>query len=88
MAEADIQEPPLAGLQQEPESSRDVARIGAGRSNESLRELFEQEENDLYTKLAQLPRTAVVRKVNDLIKRARLAKVLQIQTNPNICCIQ
>eukprot|EP00929_Paragymnodinium_shiwhaense_P112137 TRINITY_DN80390_c0_g1_i1.p1 TRINITY_DN80390_c0_g1~~TRINITY_DN80390_c0_g1_i1.p1 ORF type:complete len:633 (+),score=155.93 TRINITY_DN80390_c0_g1_i1:210-2108(+) len=43
--------------------------------NENLRELFEQEENDLYTKLAQLPRTATVRKVNDLIKRARLAKV-------------
>jgi len=33
------------------------------------------EENDLYTRIAQLPRTASVRKVNDLIKRARLAKV-------------
>eukprot|EP00931_Biecheleriopsis_adriatica_P050186 TRINITY_DN29044_c0_g1_i1.p1 TRINITY_DN29044_c0_g1~~TRINITY_DN29044_c0_g1_i1.p1 ORF type:complete len:533 (-),score=118.50 TRINITY_DN29044_c0_g1_i1:173-1771(-) len=43
--------------------------------NEKLRELFEQEANDLYTKIAQLPRTASVRKVNDLIKRARLAKV-------------
>eukprot|EP00442_Polarella_glacialis_P054153 CAMPEP_0115140116 /NCGR_PEP_ID=MMETSP0227-20121206/58728_1 /TAXON_ID=89957 /ORGANISM="Polarella glacialis, Strain CCMP 1383" /LENGTH=332 /DNA_ID=CAMNT_0002548181 /DNA_START=141 /DNA_END=1137 /DNA_ORIENTATION=+ len=43
--------------------------------NENLRELFEKEENDLYTRIAQLPRTASVRKVNDLIKRARLAKV-------------
>ncbi|CAE7691077.1 Ehd1 [Symbiodinium microadriaticum] len=43
--------------------------------NEKLRELFEQEENDLYTKIAQLPRSASLRKVNDLIKRARLAKV-------------
>jgi hypothetical protein len=37
--------------------------------------LFEKEENDLYTKLSQLPHNAAVRKVNDLIKRARLAKV-------------
>mmetsp|Transcript_104084 Transcript_104084/g.293507 ORF Transcript_104084/g.293507 Transcript_104084/m.293507 type:complete len:538 (+) Transcript_104084:148-1761(+) len=59
----------------------EVSRVYVGSywdeplKNESLRELFEQEENDLYTKLAQLPRTATVRKVNDLIKRARLAKV-------------
>jgi len=39
------------------------------------RKLFESEENDLYTALAQLPRSAAVRKLNDLIKRARLAKV-------------
>eukprot|EP00930_Biecheleria_cincta_P042739 TRINITY_DN2940_c0_g1_i1.p1 TRINITY_DN2940_c0_g1~~TRINITY_DN2940_c0_g1_i1.p1 ORF type:complete len:527 (+),score=86.20 TRINITY_DN2940_c0_g1_i1:67-1647(+) len=44
--------------------------------NDEQRRLFESEENDLYTNLAQLPRTAAVRKLNDLIKRARLVKVL------------
>merc|ERR1712151_992474 len=43
--------------------------------NDEQRRLFESEENDLYTVLAQLPRSAAVRKLNDLIKRARLAKV-------------
>lgn len=43
--------------------------------NDEMRRLFESEENDLYTNLAQLPRSAAVRKLNDLIKRARLAKV-------------
>merc|ERR1719343_1911690 len=59
----------------------EVSRVFVGSywdeplKNENLRELFEQEENDLYTRIAQLPRSAAVRKVNDLIKRARLAKV-------------
>ncbi|CAK0872982.1 unnamed protein product [Prorocentrum cordatum] len=59
----------------------EVSRVYVGSfwdeplKNEHLRELFEQEENDLYTQIAQLPRTSAVRKVNDLIKRARLAKV-------------
>lgn len=59
----------------------EVSRVYVGSfwdeplKNENLRELFEQEENDLYTKMAQLPRTAAIRKVNDLIKRARLARV-------------
>merc|ERR1719343_820238 len=44
-------------------------------SNDEQRRLFESEENDLYTHLAQLPRSAAVRKLNDLIKRVRLAKV-------------
>merc|ERR1719291_779681 len=44
-------------------------------ANDEQRKLFESEENDLYTALAQLPRGAAVRKLNDLIKRARLAKV-------------
>merc|ERR1719434_479717 len=44
-------------------------------TNDEQRRLFESEENDLYTSLAQLPRGAAVRKLNDLIKRARLAKV-------------
>eukprot|EP00928_Gymnodinium_smaydae_P031595 TRINITY_DN23147_c0_g1_i1.p1 TRINITY_DN23147_c0_g1~~TRINITY_DN23147_c0_g1_i1.p1 ORF type:complete len:531 (-),score=125.56 TRINITY_DN23147_c0_g1_i1:203-1795(-) len=43
--------------------------------NDEQRRLFESEENDLYTHLAQLPRSAATRKLNDLIKRARLAKV-------------
>lgn len=43
--------------------------------NDEQRKLFESEENDLYTNLAQLPRSAAIRKLNDLIKRARLAKV-------------
>ncbi|CAE8705606.1 unnamed protein product [Polarella glacialis] len=43
--------------------------------NDEQRKLFESEENDLYTCLAQLPRSAALRKLNDLIKRARLAKV-------------
>ncbi|CAK9105878.1 unnamed protein product [Durusdinium trenchii] len=59
----------------------EVARVYVGSfwdqplKNEKLRELFEQEEKDLYTRIAQLPRSASLRKVNDLIKRARLAKV-------------
>jgi EH domain-containing protein 1 len=44
-------------------------------TNDEQRRLFESEENDLYTAIAQLPRSAAVRKLNDLIKRARLAKV-------------
>lgn len=43
--------------------------------HDEQRKLFESEENDLYTHLAQLPRSAAVGKLNDLIKRARLAKV-------------
>jgi len=43
--------------------------------NDEQRKLFESEENDLYTMLSQLPRGAAVRKLNDLIKRARLSKV-------------
>jgi len=43
--------------------------------NDEQRRLFESEQNDLCTALAQLPASAAVRKLNDLIKRARLAKV-------------
>jgi len=59
----------------------EVARVYIGSfwdeplSNDEQRKLFESEENDLFTHLACLPRSAAVRKLNDLIKRARLAKV-------------
>lgn len=36
--------------------------------------------NDLYADIARLPRDAAIRKVNDLIKRARLAKVRTRET--------
>lgn len=39
------------------------------------RKLFELEETDLFQDLQSLPKNAALRKLNDLIKRARLAKV-------------
>lgn len=37
--------------------------------------MFDDEEQDLFRDLQSLPRNAALRKLNDLIKRARLAKV-------------
>ena len=39
------------------------------------RKLFEAEQNDLIADLCSLPRNSAIRKVNELVKRARLAKV-------------
>ena len=39
------------------------------------RRLFEAEQEDLFADIQSLPRTAAVRKLNEMIKRARLAKV-------------
>jgi GTPase SAR1 family protein len=39
------------------------------------RQLFEAEQEDLFADIQSLPRTAAVRKLNEMIKRARLAKV-------------
>merc|ERR1712042_425668 len=39
------------------------------------RKLFELEETDLFSDLQSLPKNAAIRKLNDLIKRTRLAKV-------------
>jgi EH domain-containing protein 1 len=43
-----------------------------GRSN---KDLFDKERNDLMADLRSLPRNSAVRKINELIKRARLSKV-------------
>jgi len=67
----------LARILQNPE----VSRIYVGSFwNQPLlyegnRELFEMEQEDLFDDLQGLPRFAMVRRLNDLIKRAKAAKV-------------
>ena len=46
--------------------------------HDQLRSLFQLEEQDLFNDLRALPRGASLRKLNDLIKRARLARVLAL----------
>lgn len=41
----------------------------------NARRLFQTEVDDLFADLQSLPRNAALQKLNDLIKRARLAKV-------------
>jgi len=47
-------------------------------SHSSFRTLFELEETDLFKDFRMMPRSAALRKLNDLIKRARLARVLAL----------
>eukprot|EP00479_Gromia_sphaerica_P005766 TRINITY_DN16857_c0_g1_i1.p1 TRINITY_DN16857_c0_g1~~TRINITY_DN16857_c0_g1_i1.p1 ORF type:complete len:102 (+),score=22.85 TRINITY_DN16857_c0_g1_i1:55-360(+) len=42
---------------------------------EDNKELFQAEQNDLLADLRSLPRNSAVRKINELVKRARMAKV-------------
>eukprot|EP00127_Corallochytrium_limacisporum_P002458 Clim_evm15s128 gene=Clim_evmTU15s128 len=53
--------------------------IGSFWENEYVNQdnaaLFDQEREDLFTHLYGLPRDAAVRKINEFVKRARLAKV-------------
>jgi len=67
----------LARILQNPEVSR--VYVGSFWNQpllyEGNRELFEMEQEDLFNDLQALPRFAMVRRLNDLIKRAKAAKV-------------
>lgn len=50
--------------------------------------LFDMEERDLMNDLRELPRNSAVRKINELVKRCRLAKVRRGLTRPSqVCCL-
>ena len=72
----------LARILQNPE----VSRVYVGSFwNQPLQftgnmELFEAEQDDLFNELQGLPRFAMVRRLNDLIKRAKAVKVPVILT--------
>ena len=61
--------------------SSEISRVYMGSfwqqplQNDEYRRLFELEENDLFQDLKRLPRDATLRKLNDLIRRAKCAKV-------------
>ena len=65
----------------------EVARVFIGSfwdqplQKDENRKLFEYEANDLFADIQTLPRNAALRKLNDFIKRARLAKVR------STCCL-
>ena len=52
-----------------------------------LRPLFELEEQDLFTDFRALPRAASLRKLNDMIKRARLARVMALIADELSSCL-
>lgn len=58
----------------------EVARVYVGSfwdeplERNELCSLFEEERDDLYLQIQQLPRSSAIQKMNDLSKRARLAK--------------
>lgn len=62
-------------------STPEVARVYIGSfwdnqlHYDTNRRLFELEQSDLFTDLQTLPAYSTIRKLNDLIRRARLAKV-------------
>lgn len=59
----------------------EVARVYIGSfwnqpyQNEEFRKLFEAEQTDLFKDLMLLPKNNAIRKINELVKRSRLAKV-------------
>lgn len=72
---------PVGGLLPQVIRTPEVARVYIGSfwteplHYDTNRRLFELEETDLFKDLQSLPFNAAQRKLNDLIKRARLAKV-------------
>jgi len=58
----------------------EVARVYIGSfwdqpyTNDDNRKLFEMEEEDLFKDIQSVPRGSIVRKLNDLVKRCRIAK--------------